>query len=126
MARARASFAGVGVFLNSFSQPFTMAASPDLLRATFGKSHKEYNRSREYIAVTTTRSNQRIRDLPLGQRSPKTTKSLMVHTGEAGQGLPESESMHQHQIQPLSCFRKLWASLKPSTSRILRFDKGAS
>src|ERR1700684_3078073 len=116
MARARASFAGVGVFLNSFSQPFTMAASPDLPRATFGKSHKEYNRSREYIAVMTTRSNQRIRDLPLGHCSPKTTKSpgfLVVHTWDVGRGLPESESMHQRRIHPPTCVRQLCASLKP-------------
>src|ERR1700690_136979 len=74
MARARESFAGVGLFLNSFSQPIPMAASPiypgDLL-----KRSQEYNRSREYIVVMTTRSNQRIRDFPLGQRWSKTTEN---------------------------------------------------
>src|SRR6202789_1127935 len=75
MARARESFAGVGLFLNSFSQPIPMAASPIYPGRPSEKGHKEYNRSREYIVVMTTRSNQRIRDFALGQRWSKTTKN---------------------------------------------------
>jgi hypothetical protein len=47
----------------------------------------------------------------------------LVMKGETSSKL---ESLPQAGIQPLTCFRQLWASLKPSTSRILRFDKGAS
>src|ERR1700722_19519873 len=38
----------------------------------------------------------------------------------------KDKSSTQRRIQPLTCFRQSCASLKPSTSRILRFDKGAS
>src|ERR1700691_1502672 len=74
MARARESFAGVGLFLNSFSQPIPMAASPIYPGRPSERSQGIQPITRIYRRHD-TRSNQRIRDLALGQWWSKTTKA---------------------------------------------------